>query len=242
MREIYLQDLLHTGEAIRPPRSLAVTHFPFVIGRHSECDGQVPHPCVSRQQCQLFLQSGEIWIRDLGSRNGTFLNNERLNAPRPLRDRDLLEFSLSVFRVRLPAEPSGCALKHAADPEEPPVERRQRILVVDDNEDAAETLATVLRYRGHDVSVAHDGPEALVLAKASHPDTVLLDIRLPGMDGYQIAECLQGQQELGTMRLVGLTGYQDDDDALRSRKAGLLTLLTKPVDPTALEKVIADNG
>jgi CheY-like chemotaxis protein len=242
MREIYLQNLLDSSEAEKPPHSLAVTHFPFVIGRHSECHGQVPHPCVSRRQCELFLQGDEIWIRDLGSRNGTFLNNERLDAPQPLRDRDLIEFPLSAFRVRLPAEPLGRALTHAVGPEESPVERRQRILVVDDNEDAAETLATVLRHWGHDVSVAHDGPEALSLAKASHPDTVLLDIRLPGMDGYQIAECLQRQAELGKMRLVGLTGYRDDDDALRSRQAGLSTLLTKPVDPTALEKVIAHDG
>jgi pSer/pThr/pTyr-binding forkhead associated (FHA) protein len=110
MHEIYLQDLLHGSQAERPPHSLAVTHFPFVIGQHSECDAQVPQLCASRRQCELFLQGDEVWIQDLGSRNGTFLNNERLDEPRPLHDRDLIEFSLSAFRVRLPAEMSTSAL------------------------------------------------------------------------------------------------------------------------------------
>jgi CheY-like chemotaxis protein len=239
MREIYLQDVLNDDKAGYPRHSLAITHFPYVIGRDAGCDGRFTHPCISRRQCQILLQGDDVWIQDLESRNGTFVNNERLQAPRPLHDGDRIDFAVVVFRVCIPAEPSASVLTRLASPQElPAVQQRQRILVVEDNEDAAESLAMLLRYWGHEVSVARDGPQALSLAEESPPNTVLLDIRLPGMDGYQVAERLQEQGELSKARLVGLTGYQDEKDALRSREVGLQSLLTKPVDPMVLQEVI----
>jgi pSer/pThr/pTyr-binding forkhead associated (FHA) protein len=111
MRELQLQDLLDEYKPERSGQPLVVTRFPCVIGRHSECDVQLPHPAVSRRQCEIFLRREEAWIRDLDSRNGTFLNNERLQAPQPLRDGDLIEFSWAAFRVRLPAERGSCRLE-----------------------------------------------------------------------------------------------------------------------------------
>jgi PAS domain S-box-containing protein len=115
------------------------------------------------------------------------------------------------------------------------------ILVVDDNRDAAETLAELLKMVGHQVVVAHDGPSALALVKADPPDVVLCDIGLPGMDGYEVARQLRagGARE---MRLVAISGYAQPEDVARATEAGFDAHVAKPLDPEELARIIAGQG
>jgi signal transduction histidine kinase/CheY-like chemotaxis protein len=110
----------------------------------------------------------------------------------------------------------------------------RRILVVDDNVDAARTLAEALAGWGHEVAVAHDGPAAVEKALRDRPDVVLLDIGLPGMDGYAVAEQLRSEPRLSDTVLVALSGYGQLGDRVRSQRAGFREHLVKPVDLEAL--------
>jgi PAS domain S-box-containing protein len=123
----------------------------------------------------------------------------------------------------------------------PPIARASnplRILVVDDNVDAARSLAQLLTLLGHDVSVAHDGPEALAKAAEARPALVFVDIGLPGMDGYALASALRGAG-LDRAALVAVTGYGRDQDVRRSSEHGFDDHLVKPVDLAALQGVTA---
>jgi CheY-like chemotaxis protein len=241
MQELYLHDLSKqmlqgNGNGCGIP----VTHFPFTIGRQRDCDFRLDNPFVSRHHCVLFLQDGQVWVQDMASYNGTFINDEPVKNPRPLRDGETLRVAYVPFRIALPAHvdasPVGAAdeLKAMQLTREP-----RRVLVVEDNADAAETLALILKAWGHEVRVAHDGPEALAAARADRPDTVLLDIRLPGMDGYQVAQQLRREPGLDKAQLVGITGYEQEKDRPQSREAGLDRVLIKPVAPEALQEVLA---
>ncbi len=117
--------------------------------------------------------------------------------------------------------------------------RPMRVLVVDDSIDAATSLARVLALWGHDVSTAHAGPEAIETAVARRPDLVLLDIGLPGMDGYQVAEHLRATPEAGHPLLIALTGYGQEEDRRRSREVGIEHHLVKPVDLDVLQALLA---
>jgi CheY-like chemotaxis protein len=114
-----------------------------------------------------------------------------------------------------------------------------RVLVVDDNVDAAKTLGQLLRLAGHEVSLAHDGAAALAAAVAAPPDLVLLDIGLPGMDGYAVAARLRAAGHAGTA-LVALTGYGREDDLRRSRDAGFDHHLVKPIDFGQLQRIVLE--
>jgi CheY-like chemotaxis protein len=116
--------------------------------------------------------------------------------------------------------------------------RRERILVVDDNRDAAQGLAMLLEIKGHHVETAFDGPEALDRAEELQPTVVLLDIGLPAMDGYQVARELRRRQGGRQMLLVAVTGYGHESDRQRSRDAGFDHHLLKPVGIDALEEVL----
>jgi CheY-like chemotaxis protein len=118
----------------------------------------------------------------------------------------------------------------------------RRILVVDDNSDAADTLAMVLSLRGYEVRVARDGPEALSAAGEFHPELVLLDIGLPGMDGYAVARALRAGPTQGRVRLVALTGYGRDEDRRRSAEAGFDDHLVKPIAPEELLHLLASEA
>ena len=112
------------------------------------------------------------------------------------------------------------------------------MLLVDDNVDAASNLAALLRLSGHEVRVAHDGETALRLHREAPAEVVLLDIGMPGMDGYETARRLRAQGPAG-LRIVALTGYGAEADRVRARAAGFDDHLTKPVDTRALEKALA---
>ena len=114
----------------------------------------------------------------------------------------------------------------------------KRILLVEDNPDAAEVLAAILEMDGHQVLVAHDGPAALNLAAGYAPDTVLMDIGLPGMNGHEVARRLREHRIAPDAVLIALTGYGADEDVRRSHEAGFAYHLTKPVDPDALKQIV----
>jgi CheY-like chemotaxis protein len=114
-----------------------------------------------------------------------------------------------------------------------------RILVVDDNRDSADSLAMLLRLVGHDVRTVHDGRQALVVAAAYRPDVVLLDIGLPGMDGFNVARHMRTQPELADVVLVALTGYGTEEDRRRSQEAGFNHHMVKPVHFETLNEVLA---
>src|SRR5262249_19171361 len=118
-------------------------------------------------------------------------------------------------------------------------EKPLRVLVVDDNIDAADSLAMLLRLWGHQVQTAHDGPSALRLAEEEHPDVVFLDIGLPGMNGYEVAKRLRTDLGLHDALLIALTGYGQEEDRRRSMDTGLNYHLTKPVEPEALQALLA---
>ena len=114
-----------------------------------------------------------------------------------------------------------------------------RVLVVDDNVDAAETIGMLLELDGHCVQMAHDGHRAIATAAAFAAHVILLDIGLPGLDGYKVAQALRARPDMQTTVLIALTGYGMDEDRQRARAAGFDHHLTKPVDPVLLSKLIA---
>jgi CheY-like chemotaxis protein len=115
----------------------------------------------------------------------------------------------------------------------------RRVLVVDDNQDAAESLALYLEAAGHEVHTANDGPTALVLAADLLPSAVVLDIGLPGLDGYEVARRLRAMEGMGDAMLIAVSGYTQDADRARSREAGIEHHLPKPTDPMMIAKLIA---
>jgi PAS domain S-box-containing protein len=147
----------------------------------------------------------------------------------------------STFEVRLPAPAelnrAPAADKAAAGRRSTSSSPAPRILVVDDNVDAVEVLAEALGELGYTVRVAHDGPEALEVVTGFTPEIALLDIGLPVMDGYELAERLRARFG-ATVRLVALTGYGQDADRARSRAAGFDEHLVKPIELERLERLL----
>lgn len=115
---------------------------------------------------------------------------------------------------------------------------KRKLLVVDDNRDAAESMSMLLEMWGHEVAYAYDGPSALRTAQQWRPQAVFLDIGLPGMDGYEVAERLRELPQAKGAVLIAITGYGQDDDRRRSQRAGIDHHLVKPVAPDALRKLI----
>jgi len=142
----------------------------------------------------------------------------------------------SEFVMRLPALEGGRATVRAADGASTPrTVTPRRVLVVDDNEDAAEMLAEMLRAEGHVTRVAYDGPTALQLvADGFRPELAILDIGLPVMDGYELAAKLQESLADAAPKMIALTGYGQEHDRARSARAGFALHLVKPVTPERL--------
>jgi signal transduction histidine kinase len=140
----------------------------------------------------------------------------------------------SEFIVRLPLlnEQSMDEAKPSSRDGQPRGVRgpRRRILIVDDNRDSAESLAMLLRVRGHDVRTAYDGRQGLVVADEYRPGVLILDIGLPGLDGYTIARALRGQPAFRDALLIALTGYGAEEDRRACYRSGFDAHLVKPVD------------
>jgi CheY-like chemotaxis protein len=146
----------------------------------------------------------------------------------------------SEFVVRLPVLESPAPTPGAGDQRTRSREASpRRILVVDDNTDAADTLALLLRVIGHEVRTAYDGQTALDFVQAQPPDVVLLDIGLPGTSGLEVARRMRQDLGLTDALLVALTGYGQDEDRRRSEEAGFDAHLVKPVDLDALHDLLA---
>jgi PAS domain S-box-containing protein len=148
----------------------------------------------------------------------------------------------SEFVVRLPVAGGPDTVPRSPPVSPPAAQAPRRILVVDDNTDGAETLSILLSLSGHTVRVANDGPTALVAAGEFRPDVVLLDIGLPGLDGYEVARRLRARPEFRSTRLVALTGWGQQSDRERSRAAGFDYHAVKPIDPGELRKVLAASA
>jgi two-component system CheB/CheR fusion protein len=141
--------------------------------------------------------------------------------------------------IRFPLIPEQPALTRPASPGGRDVMPRHRVLVVEDNLDAAETLREMLLLWDHDVEVAHDGRIGVERARAFHPDVVLCDIGLPGMDGYAVARAIRADPSVSSAYLVAVTGYASPEDARRAAGAGFDLHLGKPVPIEVLEEVLA---
>ncbi len=148
----------------------------------------------------------------------------------------------STFTVRLPAAPVLPTSRrdgHTPLPSPPP-RTGTRILVVDDNVDTAAGLSRLLTRRGYLVELAHDGPAALEKARAFAPAAVLLDIGLPGMDGFQVASHLRADSDTAGAVILALSGYGQEEDRARSRAAGFDHHLVKPIDFAILQTLLSE--
>ncbi len=147
----------------------------------------------------------------------------------------------SEFVVRLPLATSASALGHSAVAvgSQPSRSARQRVLIVDDNRDAADSLALLLQLAGYDVRTVHEGFSALEAMDDFRPAVALLDIGMPGMDGYEVARRIRDRQEFEKVMLVALTGWGQEEDRRRSTRAGFDRHLVKPVDPEVLQALLA---
>jgi PAS domain S-box-containing protein len=141
------------------------------------------------------------------------------------------------FLIRLPVAPERPALR--GPPRTAVTMPRRRVLVIEDNLDAAETLRDVLLTWDHEVEVANDGREGVEKARAFRPDVVLCDIGLPVMDGYEVARALRADPALASAFLVAVTGYALPEDQLRAAEAGFDRHLGKPVPMDDIEEVLA---
>jgi signal transduction histidine kinase/ActR/RegA family two-component response regulator len=145
----------------------------------------------------------------------------------------------SEFIVRLPLAQAHVEKLDPVAPGAQTTTRALRVLVTDDNRDAADTLAMMLRTFGHDVRVAHDGAEALEIAALFQPHAVLLDIGMPNMNGYEAAARMRSEPWGKAIFLIALTGWGQEQDKQRAMEAGFDCHLVKPAEPALLEKLLA---
>jgi signal transduction histidine kinase/CheY-like chemotaxis protein len=143
------------------------------------------------------------------------------------------------LRVRLPAGPTRVADSPGA-PQEATTQAKRKVLVVDDNRDVAASLAMLLQLMGHDVRVAHGGEKAIELAEDFRPQTIFLDLGMPGMDGYEVCRRVRSSVFGKQMRLVAVTGWGQDEDRRKCALAGFDLHLVKPVDPQALTELMRE--
>jgi CheY-like chemotaxis protein len=144
----------------------------------------------------------------------------------------------STFTFRLPAteaQPMG-----SDDPAQAPREPGRRILVVDDNRDAADSTTAILRLLGYHVEVAYDGQSALAMAARVRPDVVLMDLAMPGVDGFEARRLLKALPDMEGVYTVAMTGFGNEDDKRRTRAAGFDAHMTKPVDLDGLIRLLND--
>jgi CheY-like chemotaxis protein len=147
----------------------------------------------------------------------------------------------STFTIRLPLAAGANAVAAAAAEQDGVPRRRDplRILVADDNVDAADTLSILLRMEGHEVRVAYDGEQALRIGEAFRPALAFLDIGMPRMDGYQTALALRALPGMHDIRLVALTGWGAEEDRARTHAAGFDHHLLKPAFPEQIQAILA---
>lgn len=129
-------------------------------------------------------------------------------------------------------------VEQPAPPVPPRLGMRHKILIVDDNLDAAESLAEYLKVAGHETQIAHDGHAAIRLAAIDRPDVIILDIGMPAMDGYQVARHLRKEASLTSSRIIAVTGYAQEQDRISAQEAGFDHHFAKPLDVTRLMQIL----
>ena len=147
----------------------------------------------------------------------------------------------SEFVVRLPCR-QGATPVHVPVVQASTATIARRILIADDNEDAADVLAMLLRLAGHEVCTAYSGQAALELASTFRPEIALLDIGMPDLNGYDVARHLRSLAQGRGLRLIALTGWGQEEDKRRARDAGFDQHLTKPVDPRRLDALLMNGA
>jgi CheY-like chemotaxis protein len=207
---------------------------PEMLGRVFDAFVQQPQ-AIDRSGGGLGL--GLTIVRSLVEMHGGTVHAESLGPGRG--SAFVVELPIGQGRRSSPVKPVKIA--------RPVSSHRRRVLVVDDNEDAAEMLAGALVQIGYDVAIAHDGPSALERARAFDPDVALLDIGLPVIDGYELAEQLRTETDgRRHLSLVAVTGYGQDADRVRSDRAGFEQHLVKPIDlqqlAVVLESTLVEPG
>jgi signal transduction histidine kinase len=146
----------------------------------------------------------------------------------------------STFTARFPLASAVVEETGAPDPLQPPLKRRQ-VLIVEDNTDIRETLRMLLEFWGHDVISTDTGQKGLELVRRNQPDVALIDIGLPGMSGYEVAQTIRTTESQSQIKLVAITGYGQPSDRERTLKAGFDTHLLKPIDPQTLQMILANE-
>ena len=114
----------------------------------------------------------------------------------------------------------------------------RRIVVADDNEDSAESFAMLLSFSGHEVCIAHDGAAALDAVRDFRPDVAFLDIGMPGLTGYEVAQAVRAEPWGRDITLIAVTGWGQPDDRARARTAGFDRHLIKPIDPAEVDRLL----
>jgi PAS domain S-box-containing protein len=142
----------------------------------------------------------------------------------------------ATFTIRLPLDVEKVTAQQA--PRRERDSPRRRVLVIEDNVDAAETLKDALELIGHVVAIAHDGPQGIAEARVFAPNVVLCDIGLPGLNGYEVARAFRRDADLGRIALVALTGYAQPDDVRKALDAGFDAHLAKPPSMDAIESAL----
>jgi CheY-like chemotaxis protein len=146
----------------------------------------------------------------------------------------------SVFTVRMPlAQPPATLPAQPPAASEAPAAAPLRVLVIDDSQDVAQTIGWMLEEMGHDYRLLHDGREALDAARAYQPDAILLDIGMPGMNGYEVCRMLRRDERLGSVPIIAQTGWGQEKDKASAAEAGFDHHLVKPVGFGALEALLA---
>jgi PAS domain S-box-containing protein len=147
----------------------------------------------------------------------------------------------SEFIVKLPRRALSSPLESAVSvAPAPPV--RRRVLIADDNRDAAETLAMLLRMDGHDVTVVHDGTQAIATIESFRPEIAVLDIGMPDLNGYEVARLVRQGPVGALITLIAVTGWGQASDKARATAAGFNHHLTKPFEPEALSRMLRSDG
>ncbi len=239
-----LQNLLNNAAKYTPPGGN--------IGLHAELDGHfvairvadtgigIPHDMLSRV-FDLFTQVDRSIERSTGGLGIGLTLVHRLVELHggTVEARSEGPNKGSEFLVRLPAFVESNVDVAAYEQRGLQAAGRLRIVVVDDNIDSADTLTEMLVASGHDVNTAYDGTQAISTVASHRPDIVLLDIGLPGMNGYDVARKIRANDRQRHVVLVAVTGWGQDEDRRRSQEAGFDHHLVKPVDPASLDRIFA---
>ncbi len=149
----------------------------------------------------------------------------------------------SVFSIRLPLAESPVARPpRAIEPAGQSADRQRRILVVDDNRDSADSLTLLLRMMGHEIQTAYGGKAALEILENYHPGIIFLDLGMPGMNGFEVAQHIRAMPQVKDTLLVALTGWGQEEDRRRTKESGFNHHLVKPADPAALQQLLAGGS